>query len=658
MEKKVIVIGAGLAGSEAAWQLAKRGVKVDLYEMRPKKMTPAHKTQNFGELVCSNSLRANNVTNAVGLLKEEMRMLDSIIIKCADATQVPAGGALAVDRDKFSEMITETIKNHPNINVIGEELPTIPKGDIPVIVATGPLTSDALSQDIRNYTKQDGLYFYDAAAPIIEKDSIDMDKVYLKSRYDKGEAAYLNCPMTKEEFFNFYNELINAEAAPLKEFEKEIYFEGCMPFEEMAKRGEKTLLFGPMKPVGLEDPKTDKRPYAVVQLRQDNSEGTLYNIVGFQTHLKWGEQKRIINMIPGSENANIVRYGVMHRNTYLNSPQLLEKTYRLKEEKNIYFAGQMTGVEGYVESAASGIVAALNALYNTEDKEIVFPTETMIGAMANYIVGNTSKNFVRRKLMASLLQKTRKISTILQEGRHENVDFEAMAMRLSPILDSVVYILDTEGNILGYDSIIDYSNERMEKIIQDRKVPKAYLDATLKVYATKVNIPFQDPLSIFPEEEQERFETNSYTVILPIRGGGDRLGTLVIGRMDNDFKDEDLVLAEYASTVVGIEILHEKQDKEKNLARDKDMVNMALNSLSFSEKEAIEHIFRELDGTEGLLIASKIADRVGITRSVIVNALRKLESAGIIESKSLGMKGTYIKVLKEYFLELMFSNEF
>ena len=393
MEKKVIVIGAGLAGSEAAWQLAKRGVNVDLYEMRPKKITPAHKTQNFAELVCSNSLRANNITNAVGLLKEEMRRLDSLIIRCADATQVPAGGALAVDRDKFSEMITETIKNHPNINVIEEELTQIPKGDIPVVVATGPLTSDALSQDIRTYTKQEGLYFYDAAAPIIEKDSIDMNKVYLKSRYDKGEAAYLNCPMTKDEFFNFYNALITAEAAPLKEFEKEIYFEGCMPFEEMAKRGEKTLLFGPMKPVGLEDPKTDKRPYAVVQLRQDNSEGTLYNIVGFQTHLKWGEQKRIINMIPGLENANIVRYGVMHRNTYLNSPQLLEKTYKLKEEKNIYFAGQMTGVEGYVESAASGIVAALNALYNQEDKQIIFPTETMIGAMANYIVDNTSKNF-------------------------------------------------------------------------------------------------------------------------------------------------------------------------------------------------------------------------------------------------------------------------
>ena len=373
--------------------MAKRGVKVDLYEMRPKKMTPAHKTENFAELVCSNSLRANNITNAVGLLKEEMRRLDSLIIKCADATQVPAGGALAVDRDKFSQMITETIKTHPNINVIEEELLTIPKGDYPVIVATGPLTSDSLSKDIRNYTKQDGLYFYDAAAPIIEKDSIDMEKVYLKSRYDKGEAAYLNCPMTKEEFTNFYNELITAEAAPLKEFEKEIYCEGCMPFEEMAKRGEKTLLFGPMKPVGLEDPKTDKRPYAVVQLRQDNSEGTLYNIVGFQTHLKWGEQKRIINMIPGLENANVVRYGVMHRNTYLNSPQLLEKTYKLKEENNIYFAGQMTGVEGYVESAASGIVAALNALFNQEGKEIIFPTETMIGAMANYIVDSTSKNF-------------------------------------------------------------------------------------------------------------------------------------------------------------------------------------------------------------------------------------------------------------------------
>ncbi len=391
--EKIIVIGAGLAGSEAAWQIAERGIKVELYEMRPTKMTPAHKTKNFAELVCSNSLRANSVTNGVGLLKEEMRRLNSLIISCADKTQVPAGGALAVDRDKFSELITSKIKSHPNITVIERELTEIPKTDIPVIVATGPLTSDALSEDIKKYTNQTGLYFYDAAAPIIEKDSLDMEKVYLKSRYDKGEAAYLNCPMTKEEFEIFYNELINAEVAPLKEFEKEIYFEGCMPFEEMAKRGMKTLLFGPMKPVGLEDPKTGKRPYAVVQLRQDNAEGTLYNIVGFQTHLKWGEQKRIISLIPGLENANIVRYGVMHRNTYLNSPTLLKRTYQLKEKENIYFAGQMTGVEGYVESAAAGIVAGLNAIYNSQGKEIIFPTETMIGAMANYIVDNTSKNF-------------------------------------------------------------------------------------------------------------------------------------------------------------------------------------------------------------------------------------------------------------------------
>lgn len=391
--EKIIVIGAGLAGSEAAWQIAERGIQVELYEMRPKKMTPAHKTQNFAELVCSNSLRANAITNGVGLLKEEMRRLNSLIIQCADQTQVPAGGALAVDRDKFSELITEKIKNHPNITVIAEELKEIPKVTHPVIVATGPLTSDSLSEDIKKYTNQEGLYFYDAAAPIIEKDSINMDVVYLKSRYDKGEAAYLNCPMTKEEFTNFYNELVNAEVAPLKEFEKEIYFEGCMPFEEMAKRGEKTLLFGPMKPVGLEDPKTNKRPYAVVQLRQDNAEGTLFNIVGFQTHLKWGEQKRVINMIPGLEEASIVRYGVMHRNTYLNSPTLLKRTYQLKDKENIYFAGQMTGVEGYVESAASAIVAALNAINNVNGKEIIFPTETMIGSMANYIVDATSKNF-------------------------------------------------------------------------------------------------------------------------------------------------------------------------------------------------------------------------------------------------------------------------
>lgn len=390
---KIIVIGAGLAGSEAAYQIAKRGIKVDLYEMRPKKMTPAHKTANFAELVCSNSLRADSITNGVGLLKEEMRRLDSLIMKCADKTRVKAGGALAVDREKFSNMVTDEIKKNPNIKVIEKEILTVPKTTIPVIIATGPLTSDKLSEDIKNYTKHEDLYFYDAAAPIVEKETLNFDKIYLKSRYDKGEAAYLNCPMTKEEFENFYQNLITAEVSPLKEFEKEIYFEGCMPFEEMAKRGEKTLLFGPMKPVGLEDPKTNKRPYAVVQLRQDNEEATLYNIVGFQTHLKWGEQKRIINMIPGLEKANIVRYGVMHRNTYLNSPNLLKETYKLKAYDNIYFAGQMTGVEGYVESAASAIVASLNAIYNKKGREIIFPKETMIGAMASYIVDKTNKNF-------------------------------------------------------------------------------------------------------------------------------------------------------------------------------------------------------------------------------------------------------------------------
>ncbi len=390
---KIIVIGAGLAGSEAAYQIAKRGIKVDLYEMRPKKMTPAHKTANFAELVCSNSLRADSITNGVGLLKEEMRRLDSLIMKCADKTRVKAGGALAVDREKFSNMVTDEIRKNPNIKVIEKEILTVPKTTIPVIIATGPLTSDKLSEDIKNYTKHEDLYFYDAAAPIVEKETLNFDKIYLKSRYDKGEAAYLNCPMTKEEFENFYQNLITAEVSPLKEFEKEIYFEGCMPFEEMAKRGKKTLLFGPMKPVGLEDPKTNKRPYAVVQLRQDNEEATLYNIVGFQTHLKWGEQKRIINMIPGLEKANIVRYGVMHRNTYLNSPNLLKETYKLKAYDNIYFAGQMTGVEGYVESAASAIVASLNAIYNKKDKEIIFPKETMIGAMASYIVDKTNKNF-------------------------------------------------------------------------------------------------------------------------------------------------------------------------------------------------------------------------------------------------------------------------
>lgn len=389
---EVTVIGAGLAGSEAAWQLAKRGIRVKLYEMRPVKQTPAHHTDKFAELVCSNSLRANTLTNAVGVLKEEMRRLDSVIMKAADSCSVPAGGALAVDRHEFAAKVTEMVTNHPNVTVVREEVTSIPTG--PTIIATGPLTSQSLSEQLQALTGEQYLYFYDAAAPIIEKESINMEKVYVKSRYDKGEAAYINCPMTEEQFERFYDALISAETVPLKEFEKEIYFEGCMPIEVMARRGKKTLLFGPMKPVGLEDPRTGKRPYAVVQLRQDDAAGTLYNIVGFQTHLKWGAQKEVIRLIPGLEQAEIVRYGVMHRNTFLNSPKLLKPTYQYKERDDLFFAGQMTGVEGYVESAASGLVAGINAAHYVLGKElIVFPQGTAIGSMAHYITSANPKHF-------------------------------------------------------------------------------------------------------------------------------------------------------------------------------------------------------------------------------------------------------------------------
>ena len=392
MVATVNVIGAGLAGSEAAWQIANRGVKVRLYEMRPVKQTPAHHTENFAELVCTNSLRANQLTNGVGLLKEEMRHLNSVVMQAADKHNVPAGGALAVDRDSFSKAITAAVKNHPNVEVITEEVTSIPSGL--TVVATGPLTSDLLAKEIVKFTGDDGLYFYDAAAPIVAKDSLDMDKVYLKSRYDKGEAAYLNCPMTEAEFNAFHKELVNAEMAELHDFEDEKFFEGCMPIEEMASRGAKAMLFGPLKPVGLEDPKTGKEPFAVVQLRQDNAVGDLYNIVGFQTHLKWGEQKRVFSMIPGLENARFVRYGVMHRNTYLRSPEMMTATYQTKARSDLFFAGQMTGVEGYVESAASGLYAGINAAKLALGQEpVVFPPETMMGAMAHYITHASKKNF-------------------------------------------------------------------------------------------------------------------------------------------------------------------------------------------------------------------------------------------------------------------------
>lgn len=392
MVKTVNVIGAGLAGSEAAWQLAEAGVPVNLYEMRPIKSTPAHHTGNFAELVCSNSLRGNALTNAVGVLKEEMRRLHSVVISSADETAVPAGGALAVDRNNFSELITQKVKNHPMVTVISEEITKIPEGI--TIIATGPLTSEALAEEIAEYNGSHGFYFYDAAAPILDGATIDREKVYLKSRYDKGEAAYLNCPMNEEEFMRFYEALIEAEVAPQKEFEKEKFFEGCMPIEVMAKRGIKTMLFGPMKPVGLEDPKTGKRPYAVIQLRQDNAAASMYNIVGFQTHLKWGEQKRVFRLIPGLENAEFLRYGVMHRNSFMNSPELLKPTYQSKKREDLFFAGQMTGVEGYVESAGSGLVAGLNAARLAKGEELIeFPRATAIGSMAYYITHAEGKHF-------------------------------------------------------------------------------------------------------------------------------------------------------------------------------------------------------------------------------------------------------------------------
>lgn len=378
------VIGGGLAGSEAAYQIAKRGINVKLYEMKPKKFSPAHSNENLAEIVCSNSFKSASLTNACGLLKEELRRLDSLLIRCADITKVPAGQALAVDREKFSKLVTSEIEKNERIEIIREEVSKLPDGI--TIIATGPLTSDALSDELISLTG-DKLFFYDAAAPIVTKESINMDKAFTADRYGKGESDYINCPMTKEEYDTFYNELINAEGITKHEFEKGNLFEGCMPIEEMAKRGSQTLTFGPLKPVGF-----DKKYYAVVQLRQDNKEGTLYNLVGFQTNLKFGEQKRVFSLIPALENAEFVKYGVMHRNTYINSPKLLDETYNLKGT-DIYFAGQISGVEGYVESIASGLVAGINAVQKIEGKnKIVFSDETIIGALSKYI-SSPNKDF-------------------------------------------------------------------------------------------------------------------------------------------------------------------------------------------------------------------------------------------------------------------------
>lgn len=396
----VHVIGAGLAGVEAAYQVAKNGINVKLYEMRPVKMTPAHHTGNFAELVCSNSLRGDNFNNAVGVLKNEMEKLDSVIIKFARENSVPAGGALAVDREAFSKAVTDFISNQPLIEVIHEEVTTLPEG--PTIIASGPLTSDALSNEIKDLLGEEYFYFFDAAAPIIEKDSVNFDIAYYKSRYDKGENEYINCPMTEDEFNLFYDELMKAEVVKPKDFEEK-FFEGCMPFEEMARRGKQTLLFGPMKPVGLSKP-DGTRPYAVVQLRQDNVQASLYNIVGFQTHLTWPEQKRIIHLIPGLENATFVRYGVMHRNSFICSPKYLNQDYSLKNHEGLYIAGQITGVEGYVESAQSGMIAGMNMVRHLNKQEpIIFPRETVMGALSYYITHCEAEHFQPMKANFGIL---------------------------------------------------------------------------------------------------------------------------------------------------------------------------------------------------------------------------------------------------------------
>lgn len=397
-QKYINVIGAGLAGCEAAYQAAKRGVRVRLYEMKPNKYTPAHHSEKFAELVCSNSLRSDELSNAIGVLKAELRAMDSLIMEAADHCKVPAGSALAVDREKFSAYITEKIKNHPNIEIVYKEVDKISSDEI-TVVATGPLTSVALADFIKDGLGMNGLYFFDAAAPIVEFDSIDMSKAFFASRYNKGDADYINCPMTEAEYNDFYNELTTAKEAELHEFDKDsqklTVFEGCMPVEVMAKRGYETLLFGPLKPVGIEHPVTKETYHAVVQLRKENEHGSMYNIVGFQTHLTFGEQKRVFSMIPGLENASFVRYGVMHRNTYINSPKYLTSFYSLRSNPNIYFAGQMTGVEGYIESASSGFVAGVNASLRVLEKdEVDFTKETVIGALSHYVEdGAYSGNF-------------------------------------------------------------------------------------------------------------------------------------------------------------------------------------------------------------------------------------------------------------------------
>jgi len=428
---EVIIIGGGLAGCEAAWQLACQDIDVVMYEMRPEKMTPAHHTSYLAELVCSNSLRSDRLENAVGLLKEEMRRLGSIIIKAADLHRIPAGGALAVDRESFSKYITETLENHPRIRVIREEIKNIPKQGY-IIVASGPLSSPALAKSIQELVNEDYLFFYDAAAPIVTYESLNHSKIFRGSRYGRGND-YLNCPMNQEEYEFFWNELVNAEVAPVKDFENDLVFEGCMPIEVMAARGKDTLRFGPLKPVGLVDPRNGNQPYAVVQLRQDNDKGTLYNIVGFQTRLKFGEQKRVFSLIPGLENAEFVRYGVMHRNTFINSPKLLNEFYQLRSNPNIYFAGQITGVEGYVESASSGLVAGRHLASVLKNKKIVsFPEATAIGALAHYVSNQSISKFQPMNVNFGIMEP------LAQRISNKQERYKKIAERSLKIIDQLV----------------------------------------------------------------------------------------------------------------------------------------------------------------------------------------------------------------------------
>lgn len=430
-KRHINVIGAGLAGCEAAWQIARQGIRVRLFEMKPHKKTPAHHSDTFAELVCSNSLKSEMLENAAGLLKRELSMLGSIIMACADETRVPAGAALAVDRHEFSKAVTDKIKSNRLIEIINDEVTTLDDDNI-TIVATGPLTSDKLANEISSIIGGNSLYFFDAAAPIVRKESIDMNIAFKASRYNKGDADYINCPMNKEEYEAFYEALINAETVQLKDFEDDKVFEGCMPIETMAKRGKDTLRFGPLKPVGLPDPRTGREYYAVVQLRQDDKAASLYNMVGFQTHLKWGEQKRVFSMIPGLENAEFERYGVMHRNTFLNSPALLDSSYRLKKRPNLFFAGQMTGVEGYIESASSGFVAGVNAARQFKGlPDIVFPGNTAIGALARYISSPGTTRFQPMNINFGIMD------SLDERIRNKKERYRSIAIRALSTIESI-----------------------------------------------------------------------------------------------------------------------------------------------------------------------------------------------------------------------------